>query len=132
MTGGPWGYRARTSTRADWEQELTGPTWARRLWGSRAGRIGLSLAFLGASVWILASGINDPDAFFDRGRNVVGFACAPVLVVTFSFVLGETIRDLVSGDNRRPLLTQPRVHRPMGIFLAIYVPVAVVAIILWH
>jgi amino acid transporter len=120
------------STRADWQDDLTGPTWVRRIWARRRGRIALSLGFLGVAAWILAMGLSDPDEFLDRGRNVLGFVCAPVLVVVFAITLVETVRDLVRGENRRPLFTRRSFHRPAAIFMAIYVPVALAAFVLWH
>ena len=116
----------------EWQDDLMGPGWVRRMWGTRGGRIGLALLFLGGCAWILASGISDPDDFFDRPRAMLAFVCVPFLNALFGYMRGEAVRDVARGENRRPLLTERRMQRPMAIILAIYVPVAVVAVVLWH
>jgi hypothetical protein len=120
------------ATRPEWQDELNGPRWARRMWASRGARLAFSLGVLGASGWVLVSGISDPDGFLDSPRAVVAFVGAPLAVVIFGLQLGQTVRDLVRGENRRPVLSQRRLERPLTVFIGIYAVVALAAFLLWH
>jgi hypothetical protein len=120
------------SERPAWQDELSGPWWARRLWGSRAGRIAFSLFLLTACGWIVASGIGDPDGFLDNARTVPAFILAPVLIAMFGWTLAEAVRDLARGENRRPFLTRPRAHPLFTIVFGLYAVIAIAAFLLWH
>jgi hypothetical protein len=102
------------------------------MWGSRGGRIALSLTFLGIAAWILIRAFTDTDDFFAESRSYAAFIAAPVLVLVFGVVLGETIRDIVRGENHRPWMTRDSFQRPSVIVGVAYAAVMVVVLVLWR
>ena len=118
--------------RPEWQEDLRGPDWARRMWGNRVMRLAFSLGILGVSAWLLVSGISDPDGFLDRPRAILAFVFAPISIVIFGLQAGQTMRDLARGENRRPVLSQKRFEAPLTLFIGIYALVALVAFLLLH
>lgn len=133
ITGAMASTAGQSSKQPDWLQDIRGPRWAQSAWRTPLRRLAVSLAFIALAVWVLASAITTPDDYFDNRRAEGGFVAAPALLAIFALTGAEAVRDLATGDNRRPSLFRVRRRTPAFIAGAIaYVALMVGILIVWR